>query len=481
MHIRTALVLLTPLVAVAACGTVATTAKPKPSAPAAAWRPCPGGEGVECADVKVPLDWSEPGGPAIEIAVARRKAPKSEGTIVYLPGGPGQAGVETLIGSKEFGGLERRYDIVSLDPRGVGASSPLTCPAEQVMALGPDRLPTTDAQLRQLRQASTGLAEACRKATGPAFDHLDSASAAQDLDRVRQAIGADKITIYSHSYGTLLAQEYAARFGQRLRGAVLDGVMDHSLDRRTFTVSAARALEESFGEFVAWCAKDKTCEVDDPVAAYRRVLAKAERGKLGKDENGRAWTPYTVTATIDAMLFTPSWPAAGMFLNTLDKGKPWRTDGDDTLPKRINYADPIVCQDYAMAYRDAAEIKADLAAAAAVAPTVRYSPNAMKTVLTCQGWPAPVKNPQRESVSKATTPLLLLQSRYDNATPVAWAANVAKQLGERARLTVLPDWTHAMKLHNKGCQARYAVDYLTTLKLPPANPACTSTPPGVTL
>ncbi|MFI6501219.1 alpha/beta fold hydrolase [Nonomuraea typhae] len=484
VHIRTTLALLTPLAAVAACGTTAAPAgrpaEPKPSPPAAAWRPCAGGEGAECASVKAPLDWERPAGPQIEIAVARRKAPKSEGTVVYLPGGPGQSGVETLKAGKEFGGLEKRYDIVSLDPRGVGESSPLTCPSDQVMAVDPQRVPTSDARLAALKESSARLAAECRKLTGPVFDHLDSASAAKDLDLVRQAIGADKVTVYSHSYGTLPAQEYAARFGSRLRGAVLDGVMDHSIDRRTFTVSAAKALEESFGQFTQWCAKDKECAVADPAAAFQRVLAKAERGKLGKDEAGRPWTPYTVTATIDAMLFTPSWPAAGMFLNALDKGEPWKTDADDTMPKRLNYADPILCQDYSMAYRDAAEVKADLAAAAAVAPTMRYSPNALKAVLACQGWPAPVKNPQRPAVSKAAAPLLLLQSRYDNATPLAWAENVARQLGDRARLTVLPDWTHAMKLYNQGCQASYAADYLTSLKLPPATPRCTSTPPGAT-
>jgi pimeloyl-ACP methyl ester carboxylesterase len=61
--------------------------------------------------------------------------------------------------------------------------------------------------------ATAHWASACRKATGPAFQQLDTASAARDLDAVRTALGERKLNLYGHSYDTLLGQQYAALFG----------------------------------------------------------------------------------------------------------------------------------------------------------------------------------------------------------------------------------------------------------------------------
>ncbi|MFI6319868.1 alpha/beta fold hydrolase [Nonomuraea sp. NPDC050556] len=422
------------------------------------WKPC--GEGAQCGSVSVPVDWDQPDGARMPVAVVRRMAPqgKSLGTLVYLPGGPGGSGVETIAGSPEFGGLEKVFDIVSLDPRGVGKSSPLTCPTDAVKAVMPTSLPRTDAELDAVRRKNLALAQECRKASGPAFDHLDSASAARDLEAVRQALGVKEINLYAHSYGTLLAQEYAARFGGTLRSAVLDGTMDHSATARTFASTAGRALDEAFGEFVRWCGKDRACSLHgkDPAAAFAR---------MGAD--------YGVRAEIDGMLFTPAWPIVADYLKTLSHGKKWTAEpAEDERPgKTVNYADPIVCQDFDLRYSSAAALRADLGAG--------YSPNAAKAILSCQGWPSPVANPQRPARSVADHPMLLVQSRYDNATPLAWSRAVAGQLGDRGSLVVLPDWTHAMKLFNEGCQADLVKSYLIAPGPRTAPTTCTTTPPGV--
>jgi pimeloyl-ACP methyl ester carboxylesterase len=471
---------------IAACGDGAVRAESASAAVQSkiAWRQCPGGQGdVQCGTVSVPLDWSRPRGRRIQIAIVRRAVTQPSrriGTLVFLPGGPGQSGVDTVAGQPDFGGLEKRFDIVSLDPRGVGKSSPLTCPTRQIMTAVGTRLPRTDRELAMLRERNRALADACRKATGPVFDHLDTASAARDLDAVRTALGERKISLYGHSYGTLLGQQYAAMFGAHVRAAVLDGTMDHSAPRRRFAVTAANAFDESFDQFARWCARTSSCALHGsrPADVYRRVVAKAQNGELaGTDGSGFKWTPFLVAGQVDAMLWTPSWSATASFLKTLDAGKPWPSDPEGELPATMNYADPIVCQDFAMGYPNGSALRGDLKTSAIAAPLVGYSPNAMKSILTCQGWASPVRNPQSKATSTTAAPMLLVESRYDNATPAAWSRQVARQLGPKARLVILRDWTHGMKVFTPGCESKMVNDYLDGLRLPDAAVRCGSTPP----
>lgn len=108
------------------------------ASPAAAgplrWAPCddPAKPGAECATLSVPVDWAHPGGPRLELAVARRKAtdPGARvGSMVFGPGGPGDSGVRMVTDrvSRFSPEVRRRFDIVSFDPRGVGRSNPVTC------------------------------------------------------------------------------------------------------------------------------------------------------------------------------------------------------------------------------------------------------------------------------------------------------------------------------------------------------------------
>ncbi|MCW2859392.1 MAG: putative proteinase [Actinoallomurus sp.] len=154
-------------------------------------------------------------------------------------------------------------------------------------------------------------------------------------------------------------------------------------------MTAAKAFDESFDQFARWCTRNRSCDLDGrPADVYRRVLGKAQAGKLaGTDGSGIKWTPFTVAGQVDAMLWTPSWAAAASFLKTLDAGKPWPSEPAGELPADVNYADPIVCQDFAMQYPSGSALRTDLKAAAISAPLVGYSPNSMKAILTCRAGP----------------------------------------------------------------------------------------------
>jgi len=87
--------------------------------------------GFTCAKVKVPLDYSKPDGQTIEIAMKKHLATGSvrQGALFVNPGGPGYSGVEMVENNEtQFSpALNQAYDIIGFDPRGVGASTPITC------------------------------------------------------------------------------------------------------------------------------------------------------------------------------------------------------------------------------------------------------------------------------------------------------------------------------------------------------------------
>ena len=143
----------------------------------------------------MPVDWSEPYGPTIDVAVARRPATdpaRRIGTLVVNPGGPGGSGVDFAIGAAGFfsAELRSRFDIVGFDPRGVARSHPVRC-TERWSTAQPSPLLTSPAQYDAAIAYNRGLAADCRKHTGPVFDHVDTLSVARDMEALRAALGEE--------------------------------------------------------------------------------------------------------------------------------------------------------------------------------------------------------------------------------------------------------------------------------------------------
>lgn len=156
------------------------------------WQPCAADPTAECGTLSLPVDWDEPDGERFTLALARRAAtdPAARvGSLVFGPGGPGDSGVQrVLTGMHRFSDdLRRRFDIVSFDPRGVGGSNPVRC-ATDLLAAQPHVI-ADQAQFAATIENNALLRADCRARTGPLFDHVDTRSAARDLDAVRAALG----------------------------------------------------------------------------------------------------------------------------------------------------------------------------------------------------------------------------------------------------------------------------------------------------
>lgn len=188
------------------------------------WTPCAEDPTADCGTLTVPIDWADPRGATVDLALVRRKAtdPASRtGSLVLNPGGPGGPGAQVVLDkSYPFSDeITRRFDIVGFDPRRVGASHPVVC-TTGLLAQMPDVLQVrSEADFSALLDYNRRLREDCRARTGPLFDHVDTLSVVRDLDALRAALGEDKLTYYGVSYGTLIGQLYAERFPQRVRPA----------------------------------------------------------------------------------------------------------------------------------------------------------------------------------------------------------------------------------------------------------------------
>ena len=203
--------------------------------PVLRWRTCRKTD--QCATARLPLDYHHPGGAKITLALLRIRAadPRRRlGTIFVNPGGPGDSAraFAALLPQAVPRVILDRFDIVGVDPRGVGGSTPLRCfatRAAQARALAPfspGSFPVTAAQQRSWIGAARALGRACSTTGRPIASAMSTTDDALDMDVLRRAVGDRKLTYFGESYGSYLGLVYANMFPGRVRALVIDGIID---------------------------------------------------------------------------------------------------------------------------------------------------------------------------------------------------------------------------------------------------------------
>jgi pimeloyl-ACP methyl ester carboxylesterase len=476
--------------AVIGLSTIAAT----PVRPTLDWGACadaPDDPAMSCATLTVPIDWHDPDGPTIDLAVARRAAPDPAarvGSLVINPGGPGGSGVDFAINGTTFFSDELRshFDLVGFDPRGVRRSHPVLC-SRDLSLRSPAAPLHSQAELDALRAHNKALADDCRARTGPLVDHLDMVSVVRDMDALRAALGERQLTFYGVSYGSLNAQQYAELFPGRVRALVADSNMDHSLDTRGFLTTSATTIEASWTAFTDWCDRTESCALHgrDVSALWNDLLAREARGELADpfdQENHPNLKEGDLVGLTFGAFYRPAWADLADLLAAVDEGRTIPRDDQPQVP-----GDPpeqgdvvedsgaaILCGDYRFTVRDFREYSAYLAEQRRFAPNMRYSPAGLQSVTDCVGRQQRTANPQHPlRVHGLDIPLLLINSRYDPATGYNWATNAARQLGSEAVL-VTYDGGHAA--YGRSECTRQAVDsYLIALTVPARGTHCATT------
>ncbi|MEV6235174.1 alpha/beta fold hydrolase [Lentzea sp. NPDC051838] len=403
------------------------------ASPSVRWEECsrpelPVMKGVECGRLSVPVDWSRPSGSTVALRVFRLKVPDSTGTILNFPSGPGQTGDLSFATLRD---ALPRYDLIALDPRGVGQSSPMTC--DTALALKIPYVPPTDSSAFDALAANqSAFWKSCTTGVPGLDSRLDAYTNARDADALRQALGLKKISIHGFSYGTLTAERYLARYGRHVNGSLLEGVMNPAQGRTEFVSSEAAGMQAIFDRFTQWCADTPSCALhgSSPADVFRKAQSTADRvpGTL----YGLKWSAVTVTRYFELAGPSDFGRVARGLLDLSEGRNPVESGPIEEYPKRVPYADPMVCQDFPLGVHTVAEARKDLESTRAAAPVLGFSTNASNYSSICLGGPSPAAHSSAPVSSRSAHPTLLLSNTLDPATPVSWASKVAEQLGPKA-------------------------------------------------
>src|SRR3954452_9654807 len=291
----------------------------------------------ECGRTEVPISYDEPEGATLPLFLVRVKlAGQTDriGSLVINPGGPGGSGADAAIGLALTmpEDVLRRFDLVGFDPRGVGLSTPIQCiPSElkdRLVAAEPR--PTSDTQLDDAFALADEVGKDCAQKYGDALASFDTVDTARDMDRLRQALGDEKLTYLGYSYGTTLGSTYAELFPDKVRALVLDGAVDPDSDAKVRAESRAQALEAGFDAFAQNCVGlIAGCPIGaDPRTFVDQLLGAAAANPIptsGTTASGgadpRKATPGVVMTALRAALDDPaSWPQLAQALAAGAKG-----------------------------------------------------------------------------------------------------------------------------------------------------------------
>lgn len=455
------------------------------------WSSC--GVGMQCTTARAPLDWGDPGAGEIELALVRQPATGQRvGSLLVNPGGPGGSGYDFILDSVDYATtarLQASFDIVGFDPRGVGRSTPVRCyedPAD-LDAFLYDPVPGTvgsDEWIATVEAANREFGEHCLEFTGPLLQHVDTVSAARDLDLLRAVLGDERLNYLGYSYGTYLGATYAELYPDRAGRLVLDGALDPSTSDFDVTRTQAVGFENALTAYLEDCVQ-RTSEcpfrtVDGGRAQIASMMDSLELSPI-TGEDGRVLSVGTFFfATILPLYSQENWPYLDLLFADVARGGTQTAflladsynerNPDGTFSSNTNEANiAINCLDYPGGSTDPATMRAEAAELAEVAPV--FGPRMAFGALTCAHWPFPSTRVRGPIAAPGSPDILVLGTTNDPATPYVWAQALAAQL-ENGHLVTLNGEGHTAYNKSNACIDATVDDYFIDGVVPADDPDC---------
>lgn len=408
------------------------------------WSSC---ETFECATLLVPLDYSDPDGEQIEIAMTRSATSGADriGSVLLNPGGPGGSGVDYLQTAALTlpSGLSSRFDLVSFDPRGVGQSSSVDCSLDLDDAIDVFEDGDTAAWAALLEEEK----ELFTSCTGlDLTPYLGTNNAARDMDVMREALGDEKLTYIGYSYGTRLGAAYAELFPENVRALVLDAAVLPDNDGSKLDAAQAGGFDLAFNNFSTACDADTDCILQDigpTIEVYEGLLAEIEDvGPLPVD-GGRQLTQGELTYGVLASLYSvESWPilAEGLFVaDTLGDGTILQFLADSLLDRQADgtYSNSNEANNFINCADDPnrGSIEEVRDAAFEIGNLSEYFGGIFRGSTGCLTAPDPI-DPLIIGPADGAPPILVIGNTGDPATPYEWSVALADTLASGVLYTV---------------------------------------------
>lgn len=401
---------------------------------------------LECAEVEVPLDYTDPDGETITLSLLKVPAGNPDGrvgSLVVNPGGPGGSGIEFAANTGLYFGSELRqaFDIVGFDPRGVGESTPVDClPDEQLdefVASDPD--PDTREEVAAADRMIEEFGRGCVERSGDLAAHVSTPEAARDIDIIRELLGDRRLTWFGASYGTFLGATYAELFPDRVGRMVLDAALDPSLGQVDMSLAQARGFEVALRAYVGACVDRGDCflggTVDEGTQRIRTFLDEVEERPI-KGDGERQLTVGTAVLGIWAPLYNEDyWPLLDGALQQAFEGEGrMLLSLADAYTSRgpEGYVDNSVEALYAVNCLDADDTVPSSEVPELVPRFEEASPTFGAifawSLSSCAQWPIESEHDPGPLRAEGAAPILVVGTSRDPATPLEWAESLAAQL-----------------------------------------------------
>ncbi len=442
---------------------------------------------AQCTTVPVPIDDADPTGPQANLAVIKVPARGQRlGVLLINPGGPGASAVDSVVytaGALTDSPVSEHFDLVGFDPRGVGYSTPqLRCftDAEWDAWRREPMVDYSPAGVAAIEQLNQGMAQKCLDRMGkPFLSSVGTASAAKDMDAVRQALGEEQINYLGYSYGTELGTAYVERFGDRVRAMVLDGAIDPMQDPLQSLVEQMAGFQVAFNDYAADCAKSPDCPLGtDPAQFVNRYhqLVNPLVTKPGPtlDPRGLSY-PDAITGTINA-LYTPMyWKYLTSGLLGLQRGERADDlllladyyDGRDENGHYDNGQDAfnaIRCVDTPTTNDPAAwaQVDKELRERAPFLSYGEFTGFAPRDL--CSFWPVPPTSVPHVAAPAPPGSVVVVSTTHDPAPPYQAGVDLARQL--QAPLITYDGTQHTVVFNGNQCVDGAVTRYLVDRVLP---------------
>lgn len=410
------------------------------------WESCD--DTFKCATATVPLDWSEPAGETISLALIRHAAPqgKSQGSLFVNPGGPGASGVTFVRDSLDYAVDDRllnAFDVIGFDPRGVGESTSVQCfdsseaADEYVYGITPGVRGSAAWRAAAKAEAKSFAAD-CLAQTGDLLGHVDSISVARDLDVLRAIVGDAKLNYIGYSYGTFIGAMYAQTFPDKVGHLVLDGAVDPSISSEDSLVTQAKGFDMALGNWIRWCFTQDDCPFVGSTAQVKREITSILRELDDYPqiaEDGRLVGADAFATGMFATLYSPdSWRYLTQLFNDYFEGSvetalaiaDWYNDRGEDGTYNSNQTEAFTAVGCLDSSSDSSVSAAALSRRLAKEAPV-FGPY-FDGVDSCASWAFEPVITTAKMTPTGPAPIVVIGTTGDPATPIAWSRSFAAQL-----------------------------------------------------
>ena len=460
------------------------------------WQKC--ATGYRCASVDAPLDWSDSNSKSIHLALFEHVTTgTSEGTLLFNPGGPGESAVDYL----EYGvtgvvskAVAAKYDVVAFDPPGVGYSTAVKCydakgTDSYLYGILPGKVGSSE-WLAADRKVAKAFGTACKKNTGDLLGHVDTTSAARDMDLVRADLGSKKLNYLGYSYGTYLGTVYAGLYPKNVGRFVFDGADDPWVDQKNTDVVQIKGFEGDLKAYMAACLAGKkealdgaacpfTGTVSDGMSQVSALLTGVDEHPLAAKDGRLLGSSTLSTGIIESLYSTTLWPTLTKAMTQAKAGNPTTAfalaDQYNDRKAKGTYEDNATEAFIAVGCLEGAtgdslkSMRKEATRLTKAAPVLgKYQ---AYSEISCAEWPVKSEPFPAEVHANGAAPILIVGTTGDPATPYSEATALAKQLSS-GHLVTYHGEGHTAYNQGHSCVDDAVDAYLLRGVVPTKDPQC---------